>query len=119
METKRALPARYHVKVRLFNEEICFGKGVADIMRLVKATGSLAAAYKSMGMSSSKAWKILHRAEADLGYKLIESTAGGKNGGESRVTEAGLALLDAYDAFDGEVQACARQAFAKYFGEKD
>lgn len=52
-------PEHYHVKVRVYNNEIDFGKGVAELLRRIAATGSLSAAYKSMGMSSSKAWKIL------------------------------------------------------------
>ena len=60
-------PQHYHVKVRVYNESIDFGKGVAELLQRIEATGSLSAAYKAMGMSASKAWKILRRAEADLG----------------------------------------------------
>ena len=73
-------PQHYHVKVRVYNESIDFGKGVAELLQRIEATGSLSAAYKAMGMSASKAWKILRRAEADLGFALVSSTAGGKRG---------------------------------------
>ena len=63
-----AEPQHYHVKVRVYNESIDFGKGVAELLQRIEATGSLSAAYKDMGMSASKAWKILRRAEADLGF---------------------------------------------------
>ena len=69
-------PQHYHVKVRVYNESIDFGKGVAELLQRIEATGSLSAAYKAMGMSASKAWKILRRAEADLGFALVSSTAG-------------------------------------------
>ena len=78
-----AEPQHYHVKVRVYNESIDFGKGVAELLQRIEATGSLSAAYKAMGMSASKAWKILRRAEADLGFALVSSTAGGKSGGSS------------------------------------
>ena len=58
-----AEPQHYHVKVRVYNESIDFGKGVAELLQRIEATGSLSAAYKAMGMSASKAWKILRRAE--------------------------------------------------------
>ena len=74
-------PQHYHIKVRVYNESIDFGKGVAELLQRIEATGSLSAAYKAMGMSASKAWKILRRAEADLGFALVSSTAGGKSGG--------------------------------------
>lgn len=82
-------PQHYHVKVRVYNESIDFGKGVAELLQRIEATGSLSAAYKAMGMSASKAWKILRRAEADLGFALVSSTAGGKSGGSSVLTPGG------------------------------
>ena len=39
-------PQKFHVKVRVYNEEIAFGKGIAQILALVQRRGSLAAAYK-------------------------------------------------------------------------
>jgi molybdate transport system regulatory protein len=98
-----AEPQHYHVKVRVYNESIDFGKGVAELLQRIEATGSLSAAYKAMGMSASKAWKILRRAEADLGFALVSSTAEGR------------LLLERYTAFNAEVQSAAAQAFAKYF----
>ena len=106
-----AEPQHYHVKVRVYNESIDFGKGVAELLQRIEATGSLSAAYKAMGMSASKAWKILRRAEADLGFAL----AGGKSGGSSVLTPEGRLLLERYTAFNAEVQLAAAQAFAKYF----
>ncbi|WP_337373058.1 winged helix-turn-helix domain-containing protein, partial [Phascolarctobacterium succinatutens] len=85
-------PQHYHVKVRVYNESIDFGKGVAELLQRIEATGSLSAAYKAMGMSASKAWKILRRAEADLGFALVCSTAGGKSGGGSVLTPEGRLL---------------------------
>ena len=107
-----AEPQHYHVKVRVYNESIDFGKGVAELLQRIEATGSLSAAYKAMGMSASKAWKILRRAEADLGFALVSSTAGG---GSSVLTPEGRLLLERYTAFNAEVQLAAAQAFAKYF----
>ncbi len=108
-------PHSFHVKVRVYNTEIAFGKGVAQLLRLTEDFGSLSAAYKAMGMSSSKAWKILHRAEADLGYALVVSSSGGRDGGGSRLTSEGRELLARYEAFEQEVQRQAAAAFSKYF----
>lgn len=108
-------PCHYHIKVRVYNREINFGKGVAELLRRIDEAGSLSAAYKAMGMSSSKAWKILRRAEADLGFALVSGTAGGRSGGGTVLTEEGRRLLASYTAFDAEVQQAAAQAFCKYF----
>ncbi len=108
-------PAHYHVKVRLYNEEIAFGKGIAQILQLVEQHGSLRAAYQSMGMSSSKAWKILHRAENDLGFPLLKSSSGGTHGGSTELTPEGRELLLKYMQFDALLQAYAEETFKKIF----
>ena len=108
-------PQKFHLKVRVYNEEIAFGKGIAQILELVEQYGSLTAAYKTMGMSSSKAWKILHRAEADLGYPLLKSVSGGAHGGGTVLTPEGKELLEKYSQFETQVQAFAQEAFQKIF----
>ena len=108
-------PQKFHVKVRVYNEEIAFGKGIAQILELVEQYGSLTAAYKTMGMSSSKAWKILHRAEADLGYPLLKSVSGGAHGGGTVLTPEGKELLEKYNQFEAQVQAFANETFHKIF----
>ena len=84
-------------------EEPDFGKGVAQLLSLTREKGSLSAAYKSMGMAASKAWKILNRAEADLGVKLVERKSGGKQGGGSHLTPEGEDILNRYENFQKEV----------------
>lgn len=109
------LPKNFDFRVRIFENEPDFGKGVAQLMSLTKQKGSLSAAYKSMGMAASKAWKILNRAEADLGVKLIERRSGGKQGGGSNLTKEGEDILNRYENFQKEVYAAAKKSFEKNF----
>lgn len=108
-------PKNFHVKVRVYNNEINFGKGVAQLLQLIDEYGSLAAAYKEMGMSSSKAWKILNRAQADLGCALVESSSGGRSGGSTKLTDYGRQMLRQYILFEHDVQEFAEQRFNEYF----
>ena len=109
------LPKNFDFRVRIFKNEPDFGKGVAQLMSLTKQKGSLSAAYKSMGMAASKAWKILNRAEADLGVKLIERRSGGKQGGGSNLTKEGEDILNRYENFQKEVYEAAKKSFEKNF----
>lgn len=111
------LPKNFDFRVRIFMEEPYFGKGVAQLLSLTKEKGSLSAAYKSMGMAASKAWKILNRAEADLGVKLVERRSGGKQGGGSNLTAEGEDILNRYERFQKEVGEAAKQSFLKNFGD--
>ena len=93
VEMASYIPKHFDFRVRVFMEEPDFGKGVAQLLSLTREKGSLSAAYKSMGMAASKAWKILKRAEADLGVKLVERRSGGKQGGGSNLTPEGEDIL--------------------------
>ena len=63
---------KYDIKVRIGQKEASFGKGVIELMEGVERTGSLSAAYKAMNMSSSKAWKIIQRAQ-QLSYLKVKA----------------------------------------------
>ena len=65
--------------IRIFGEEKCFGPGVAVLLRKVRELHSLRAAAMSIGMAYSKAWTILKNAQQSLGFKLLDSTTGGKH----------------------------------------
>ena len=113
---KSYLPKRFDFRARVFMEEPDFGKGVAQLLSLTREKGSLSAAYKSMGMAASKAWKILNRAEADLGVKLVERKSGGKQGGGSHLTPEGEDILNRYENFQKEVAEAVKRSFIKNFG---
>lgn len=108
-------PKQYKMKIQIFNDQPDYGPGVSTLMSLVRETHSLRQACSSIGMSYSKAWKIIQKAEADLGIKLIEGTAGGHQGGGSKLTPEGEALLDEYESFVQEAHASVDALFHKHF----
>mgnify|MGYP003496670681 FL=1 len=84
---------RYKLKIQIGNNEPNFGKGVVELLELCEKYGSLSKAYKEMGMSNSKAWKIIKRAQEDLGYELVYTTSGGSVGGGLQLTLEGKILV--------------------------
>ena len=70
-----------------------FGPGPAELLEQVERTGSLRAAAGKMGLSYSKALKILHTAERGLAMPLVSTEAGGLGGGGSTITPQARALL--------------------------
>lgn len=111
-------PEKFDFRVRLFNEEPCFGKGVSQLLHLCDESGSLSKACEVMGMSHSKAWKILKRAEEDLDMKLLERVSGGSNGGGSVLSEEGKTLLKKYDEFQKRIKDFAEETFQELFNEE-
>ena len=70
-----------------------FGPGPAELQEQVERTGALRAAAQKMGLSYSKALKILHTAERGLAMPLVSTEAGGLGGGGSTFTPQAQALL--------------------------
>lgn len=108
---------KYDIKVRIGQNEASFGKGVIELMEGVEQNGSLSAAYKAMNMSSSKAWKIIQRAQQDLGITLFEGRSGGTDGGHTVVTAQGKELMRKYRSMMIEIEKQAEVSFQKYFAE--
>ena len=104
------------ISLRLFTDRKCFGPGVAALLHGVEGRRSLRAAAQAMGMAYSKAWRILHEAEEQLGFKLLDSTAGGRHGGGAVLTPEGARFLAAYDGWAAAVRAEAERLFAEQLG---
>ena len=78
-------PLSYRVRIQIYKGEKCFGPGIAELLTRVQETGSLRAAAGEMDLAYSKAWRMVKNSEAALGYKLLISQTGGKNGGRQPV----------------------------------
>lgn len=103
------------ISVRLFTDDKCFGPGIASLLRRVEKYRSLRAAAASMGMAYSKAWTILKSCEENLGFKLLDSTVGGKHGGGATLTENAAVMLGAYDAYCAELKDYADKLLEEKF----
>lgn len=106
---------RYKLKIQIGNNELNFGKGVVELLELCDKYGSLSKAYKEMGMSNSKAWKIIKRAQEDLGYELVHTTSGGSLGGGSELTLEGKELVREYKLFQEKIEMYSEQVFKEVF----
>ena len=103
------------VSLRIFGEEKCFGPGVAQLLRRVEEKHSLRAAAISMGMAYSKAWTIIKTAEKELGFDLLVSTTGGKNGGGASLSQQAMSLLAAYEQYCTDIRTYAQEEFDARF----
>jgi molybdate transport repressor ModE-like protein len=69
-----------------------------------------------MGLAYSKAWHIVHRAEAHLGVTLLERRTGGAGGGGSTVSAEGRWLVGAFGALADEADTLLDELYARHFG---
>ncbi len=96
---------RYGLSLRIYGEEKAFGPGIASLLRQVERTGSLQKAAVSMGMSYSKAWKILKETEGQWGFPMTNRETGGRDGGGSTLTAAAREIWDHYGRVGGVSRA--------------
>lgn len=91
------------------------GIGPAWLLRGVEKGGSLSLAARDMGMSYSKAHKLVKTLEAALGYPVLATARGGSSRGGSSLTLRGREFLERYEKLDAAVKAQAEKLFKKEF----
>lgn len=105
------------VKVQVWGEEQVFGPGLVTLLEYMESCGSMKGACAEMGMSYSKGWKIMNRAEQELGYPLVDRHHGGSHGGDCALTREGKSLAERYRKMAADVQEYTKNVFGTYFPE--
>lgn len=109
--------SKLHPKLTLqfFTDEKCFGPGVAILLEKIKENNSIRKASFEIGMSYSKAWTIIKRAEKNLGFKLLSSKTGGVDGGGATLTQEAEKLLCDYRTLEYELNQMCNEKFKTHF----
>ena len=84
------------LRIALDNGSILFGPGSEELFTLISETGSVSQAARKMGLSLSKAWKIVKDTEEVYGSPLVICSQGGKGGGKSVLTDDAVELVEKY-----------------------
>lgn len=77
-------------------DDYVFGEGTYGLLEEIRMKKSISAAAKATNMSYRHAWDLIKEVEKHLGEPVIKTQKGGKYGGSSEVTSAGLSLLTSY-----------------------
>ncbi|MFH1038339.1 MAG: LysR family transcriptional regulator [PVC group bacterium] len=107
---------RIHLKISLASErgEPFMGIGLVWLLREVAARGSISRASEEMGLSYSKALKIVNRLEKNLGRKLLIRKHGGCDRGGASLTPFGKKFIDEYDRMQAAVKNAAEKEFTRF-----
>ena len=106
---------RVVLSARVFSEQKCFGPGVSQLLKRVDELHSLRAAAMSLSMAYSKAWMVIRNAENGLGFHLLLSNTGGRNGGGAVLTDEARQMIAAYDAYCEKLRAYGAALFEETF----
>ena len=103
------------VKLQIAKNVKFIGPGCRDLLRLIREHGSVRVACEAMGMSYSKAWRILNTLEAETGIQVLTRRQGGKSGGETALTPEGAELLARFEAYACECETAVQAIFQRHF----
>lgn len=85
------------------------GPGKATLLESVRATGSIAAASRAMGMDYKRAWLLVDSLNRAFDAPVVERTAGGARGGGAKLTPLGEELLARYRRLEAAVVGLAAE----------
>ncbi len=106
------------VKIYLENSQGKFmGIGVLWLLEKVRTCGSLRAAAADLGISYSKAFRMIENLEASLGTDVLDRRRGGMNRTGASLTAFGEKFISLYDDFQRECKGLLDKPFTE-FSEK-
>lgn len=103
------------VSVALAKEVPFFDDKIAMLLGLVDETHSVRTACQRMQISYSTGWNIIRTMESQFSRTLIERSQGGAGGGQSRLTEDGRRLIEAFRRYENDLRKTAAERFDSYF----
>jgi molybdate transport system regulatory protein len=101
---------RLHIHV---GEDHSLGPGKAALLEAIRATGSISSAARSLGMAYRHAWELVDDLNAGFAPGVVETAAGGKDGGGARLTPFGEELLARFREMEETTEAAIAPALAK------
>ena len=103
------------VKLYLENEQDKFmGIGVLWLLQKISDCGSLRAAAMELGISYSKAFRMVENLEQSLGMAVLSRRKGGMQRSGASLTAFGREFIVLYDAFQKECKALLKDPFEKF-----
>lgn len=89
------------LRLRVYSgSAIAMGPGKADLLEAIVATGSIAGAGRSLGMSYRRCWELVSIMNAQFLEPLVLSAKGGSNGGGAELSPLGNEVLKRYRAME-------------------
>ncbi len=84
------------------------GRNRIRLLQAVSREGSITAAARTVGLTYKAAWDALDAMQNLFGRPLLQTRSGGKSGGGSQLTPAGLQVIEAFGRLEGEMARVLR-----------
>ncbi len=107
--SRQAVPAAICPRLRVrWRDEIALGPGKAELLALIRETGSIQDAAQRMRMSYMRAWSLIQTMNHCFKEPLVAAARGGRGGGGAKLTPAGSRALELYQRME-KASAAATQ----------
>jgi molybdate transport system regulatory protein len=97
----------FKMRIRIYVGDRMLGPGKMELLAHIGATGSLSASAKRMGMSYTRAWKLVQELNSDPDRPMVEMSRGGTTGGAATVTALGKKVLALYQSMEAKSSEAA------------
>jgi molybdate transport system regulatory protein len=87
------------------------GPGKIALLEAIRASGSISAAARRLGMSYRRAWLLVEQINDALKEPAVTAETGGRHGGGATLTASGERVVDLYRAIEERAEAAAKQEF--------
>lgn len=104
----------YSLKVKLYledSQEKFMGIGVLWLLQKIEECGSLRSAAINLGISYSKAFKMVENLESALGQRVLERKRGGSCRIGASLTPFGVQFVSLYDGFQKQCKDLLKEPF--------
>ena len=102
--------ARLSIRIDLASGDR-IGPGKIALLEAIRATGSISAAARALGMSYRRAWLLVEELNQALRQPPVAAKTGGRRGGGAVVTPAGERVVGLYRAIESHARAAAGSEF--------
>jgi len=106
---------RIVTRVRIIGDKFFFSMGPMELFKQIDRHSSIKKAAEQMGMSYTKALRIIRVAEDELGFALVISEKGGNSRGQTRLTAKGAQVLKTFEEIQCDVSDFAQKLFEERF----
>jgi molybdate transport system regulatory protein len=102
------MESRFRLRIGT-DRELSIGPGKVALLEAIRATGSISAAGRKLGMSYRRAWLLVDAMNKTFTGPVITTATGGREGGGTALTDLGAEIVERYR----RIEALAEHVAAK------